>query len=1022
MIPPAVSLNPSLSIPIHFSRPAATTEPPSIAGYETLKVLGQGGMGVVYLAWQSGLARLVALKTLLSGPGAGRRQRGRFRTEAEAAARLQHPNIIQIYEVGEADGQPFLAMEYAAGGSLSAQLAGKPQPWRKAAALVETLAAAVHHAHQRGIVHRDLKPANILLQRADCAARTASATDFIPKIADFGIAKFVYDGVARTCNEAILGTPGYMAPEQAVAGAKSVGPAADIHALGAILYEMLTGRPPFWGAGTPETLEKIRSQEPVSPRQLVANVPLDLETICLKCLRKQPGQRYENALALAEDLRRCSAGEAIRARPVSSRERIVKWIRRHPTQTALITVSCLTVLATAVATLGHLYSARVTALNVALQKAVEQARESEAEAEHQRAAVSELEQSGRYVRDIHLADEAWQNGQVRRMPVFLDTWAGDRRGWEWYYLRGLYRKDGRSFQHSSGVYAVAFSPDGQRLVSGCQDGSVWFWNVATGTATTSREHHPGSVRSVAISRDGKLAASAGDERVVRLWDPGTGQASRLLAGSGGSIRCLAFSPDGKTLASAGTDQTIYLWDLENNGVPRRLPGHAGAVLCLAFSPDGRQLASGGSDRLLRLWDLSTGAEVRCLEGHTDEIRGIAFRRDGSVLASAGADGALRMWDPAAGKALEVRYPPQRTAFWGLAFGPDGRIAAATESRMVYVWDGAQLKCIRGHNHRVHGVAFSPDGRHVATASLDWSVKLWAVDSNQEYREFRASGEPTLAARFNADGRQLTVVAANGGIRRCDIDSGELADHYEPDLDRPHSCAFSADGRLVAAAGRRGAIRCFDLAKGKAIPGNRNHGASASAVAFSPDGRYLASTGDDGIVKIWDAASDRLLHTCTGHKAPVPAVAFSPDGLTLVSGGRDGVRRWDTQTGRELPPVAQDTPRVIALTFDGNGLLAVAQMGGFISLWDLASGQSRGVLVGHSAVAWSLAFSPDGKRLASASRDMTVKIWDTASGQEVLTLRGFASEVSYVAFSADGHRLVTCDLSGSVRVWDAEYSE
>jgi WD40 repeat protein len=1014
-------MNPSLNV--RFSRPDVTTkEPSSVDGYETLKVLGRGGMGVVYLAWQSGLARLVALKMMLAGAGAGPQRRRRFRTEAEAAARLQHPNIIQIYEIGEADGQPYLAMEYAAGGSLSAQLAGKPQPWRKAAALVEALAGAVHHAHQRGIIHRDLKPANILLQRVDSAARTGTATDYTPKIADFGIAKFVSDRAARTCGDAILGTPGYMAPEQAAPGTKTVGPAADIHALGAILYEMLAGRPPFWGAGTPETLEKLRSQEPVSPRQLVANVPIDLETICLKCLRKEPGQRYETALALADDLRRCLAGEPIRARPVSSHERVVKWVRRHPTQAALIAVSCLTILATTVATIGHAYSVRVSALNVALQRAVEQAREAEAEAERQRAAVSELEQSGRYVRDIHLADEAWQNGQVRRMPGFLDAWPAERRGWEWHYLHSLSRKDGRSLQHNSGVHAVAYTPDGRRLVSGCQDGSVWFWNVATGTATTAREGHTGNVRGLAISPDGRLAASAGDDQVVRLWDVDTGRASRALQGASGRNRCVAFSPDGKMLASAGTSRTITLWEVESGQVVRTLLGHAGEILCLAFSPDGKRLASAGSDRLLRIWDPNTGAELRSLEGHTDEIRGIAFRRDGAVLASAGGDGALRLWDPAAGRGLEVHYPPEKTAFWGVAFGPDGRIATATESRMVYVWEDSQPKCFRGHNHRLQGVTFSPEGRQVATASLDWTVKIWDVDSSQEYREFRTPGEKTLAADFSADGRQITVVAANGGIRRCDLQSGEVADHFEPDLDRPRSCAFSANGRLLAAAGRLGAIRCFDVATGQVVGGDRNHGTPASAVAFSPDGRYLASTADDGTVKVWEATSDRLLFTCTGHTAPVPTLAFSPDGNTLVSGGRDGVRRWDIRTGRELPTLAPDTPRVAALAFDANGLLAVAQMGGIISLWDLASGQRRGVLVGHSAVAWSLAFTPDGKRLASAGRDMTVKIWDIASNQEVLSLRGFASEVSYVAFSGDGRRLVTCDQSGSVRVWDAERSE
>jgi tetratricopeptide (TPR) repeat protein len=304
---------------------------PCIPGYEILGRLGRGGVGVVYKALQERLNRLVALKMLLVAAHADAAQVARFRAEAEAQARVQHPNIVQIFEVGEADGWPYLALEFVDGGGLADRLDGTPQPVRWTAELVETLARAMQHAHQRGLVHRDLKPANVLL-----------SADGTPKISDFGLAKRVQEGAGSPTHSGdILGTPSYMAPEQAAGEMNKVGPAADVYALGAILYELLTGRPPFLGANALETLLQVRQQEPVPPRRLLPSVPRDLETITLKCLRKEPARRYATADALADDLKRFRHGEPIVARPVGSLERGVKWAQRQPAAAALIGVAVL---------------------------------------------------------------------------------------------------------------------------------------------------------------------------------------------------------------------------------------------------------------------------------------------------------------------------------------------------------------------------------------------------------------------------------------------------------------------------------------------------------------------------------------------------------------------------------------------------------------------------------------------------------------------------------------------------------
>jgi len=353
--------SPELAPPQADSVPSIKQSPslPEIPGYKVLKLLGRGGMGVVYKARQVALKRLVALKITLTGGHAGPQELARFRTEAEAIARLQHANIVQIYEVGDSGGLPYFTLEYVPGGSLSARLAKSPQQPRAAARLVEQLACAVHYAHQQGIMHRDLKPANVLL-----------AEDSTPKVTDFGLAKQVEGGPGLTQSGAIMGTPSYMAPEQARGETKAVGPAADVYALGAILYECLTGRPPFRGPTSADTLMQVLNQEPVPVRRLQPKVPKDLETICYKCLQKEPHKRYASAEELAEDLRRFQAGEPIRARRVGRVKRLLKWARRRPAVAALLGMTALAVL---------LVFALVVALDATRNTEQEKARKARAE-------------------------------------------------------------------------------------------------------------------------------------------------------------------------------------------------------------------------------------------------------------------------------------------------------------------------------------------------------------------------------------------------------------------------------------------------------------------------------------------------------------------------------------------------------------------------------------------------------------------------------------------------------------------
>jgi serine/threonine protein kinase len=360
--------------------PQAT--PPAPAGYQILGEIGRGGMGVVYRARQISLDRIVALKMIGAGPLAGPRERERFHREAAAVARLHHPHIVQIFEVGEHAGQPFFSLEFIAGGSLEERTKAAPLPAHEAAKLVEILARAMEVAHQQGIVHRDLKPANILLQVADSKAQTAdhcrngNLRSNIPKITDFGLAKRLDEPGSNTESGAVLGTPSYMAPEQAEGKAREAGPAVDIYALGAVLYELLTGRPPFHGETAMDTLQHVLTQEPVPPRRLQPRVPRDLDTICLQCLKKKPQNRYCSAAALAEDLASFLDGRSIRARPAPAWEWAVKWARRRPAVAVLLAANVL-----APALLLGWYTSRLRRSNTELSEALTTAKEQRADAQ-----------------------------------------------------------------------------------------------------------------------------------------------------------------------------------------------------------------------------------------------------------------------------------------------------------------------------------------------------------------------------------------------------------------------------------------------------------------------------------------------------------------------------------------------------------------------------------------------------------------------------------------------------------------
>ena len=577
------------------------TAPP---GYEIVGELGRGGMGVVYKARQVKLNRLVALKMILSGGHAGEQERSRFLAEGEAIASIKHPGIVQIFDFGTHEELPFFALEFCSGGSRAGKLNGTPLEAREAARIVEQVARAMHAAHERGIIHRDLKPANVLL-----------GEDGQPRVTDFGLARRVSGGSGLTQTGAVMGTPSYMAPEQAE-GKKDIGPAADVYALGAILYECLTGRPPFRAATTFDTLLQVIGDEPAPPTQLNAKAPRDLETICLKCLRKEPVQRYSTAEALADDLARWQRGEPIQARPVRLRERSVKWARRRPAVAGLL-AGIVLLTAAALIAITALYRNAAHEADRARQaeeqaegdrddareqarlaraaearKANEQTRiakgaEKKAKEQEGLARLAEKnvrEQEGRtrqqkeraeeqldraehllYASQIQAAQRAWEAGNRAMAWDYLESTRWDFRDVEYRYLFTLFNHNHVTLKGDTDfVSSVAYSPDGKRIVSGSRDKTVKVWDALTGKDLLTLKGHTADVTSVAISADGKRIVSGSRDNTVKVWDALTGKDLLTLKGHTNGVSSVAVSPDGKRIVSGGDDSggdiTVKVWD------------------------------------------------------------------------------------------------------------------------------------------------------------------------------------------------------------------------------------------------------------------------------------------------------------------------------------------------------------------------------------------------------------------------------------------------------------------------------
>jgi WD40 repeat protein/Flp pilus assembly protein TadD len=943
--------------------------------YELLEEIARGGMGVVYKARQVSLNRLVALKMILAGQLASARDVHRFRTEAEAAANLDHPNLVPIYEVGEHEGQHYFSMKLIEGGSLAQWIAdcrSQTAHWPRSrqadvAGLMAALARAVHHAHQRGLLHRDLKPGNILLQTARspfCNLQSA-----VPMVTDFGLAKRVEGGSDLTQSGAIVGTPSYMPPEQALGKKGTLTTASDVYSLGAILYELLTGRPPFRSDTPLDTLMQVLEREPERPRSLNPELDRDLETVCLKCLEKAPGRRYASAEALAQDLERWLLREPILARPATAWERALKWARRRPAAAALVAVSVTAAAALLIGGLVFNAHLQFALQEVAAKKADVDRANDQANHERQKARLASLQAELHLGRAL-VADGFRQRGR-RDWRGSLTLYAealrrdhSDPSRAEAHRIRyahalAAYPRLLEVLKHEAQVNMVEFSQDGRYFLSAAGDeegkrGLVQVWKTTTGQLVRSWKH-AASVSRAAFSPDGG--------RVVALTvDPGAMQASaRVWEVSSGrpltpeltwklrkrpqwwSGAQAIFSPDGKKILTCAWNKVAIGWDAGNGSMEWTLP-HKYPLENTLFSPDGRWVVTSSGDwegekGEARVWDAATGQPRTPPLMHSGNVVRLAVSPDSRQFATAAADGNVRVWDAATGKP-NPSVLKCNGYLWDLTFSPDGQhLAVAGEEKFAQVWDmvsGAPAGPRFQHEGAVYQAVFSPNGRSLLTICADGAARLW--------------GLRTGAVRF-----PMT--------------------HADP----LHRGAISPDGRhaLTACAGKT--VRLYELIAPDDLVPIFQHEDAVLDAQLSSDGSRVVTASKDKTARVWNALTGEGLTPPLRHPGPVDSARFSQDGRLIRTTSGKKTFSWDAATGKPVTAqVNKEQQSKPSETKSGTASFFIQNWEDTATVFERAgTGSLRGQYLAafsHDAKVTSSALSRDGRRLLTASEDGTAQLW------------------------------------------------